>query len=82
MKRIATTYENGQIFQHFGRTESFKVYEVEEDKVVKSSYSYNNEKKESVYSYDENNKLVSIRLSNEKEEKMWYEGTWQIWKNY
>ncbi|MEE1101898.1 MAG: FKBP-type peptidyl-prolyl cis-trans isomerase [Agathobacter sp.] len=36
MKRIATTYENGQIFQHFGRTESFKVYEVEEDKVVKS----------------------------------------------
>lgn len=36
MKRIATTYDNGQIFQHFGRTEAFKVYEVEDNKVVKS----------------------------------------------
>ena len=27
--RIAVTYENGQIFQHFGHTEKFKVYEVE-----------------------------------------------------
>lgn len=36
MKRIAVTYENGKIFQHFGKTESFKVYEVEDEKVVKS----------------------------------------------
>lgn len=34
--RIAVTYENGQIFQHFGRTEQFKVYDVE-DGAVKSS---------------------------------------------
>ena len=27
--KIAVTYENGQIFQHFGHTEKFKVYEVE-----------------------------------------------------
>ena len=27
--RIAVTYENGEIFQHFGHTEQFKVYEVE-----------------------------------------------------
>ena len=27
--RIAVTYENGQVFQHFGHTEQFKVYEVE-----------------------------------------------------
>ena len=26
--KIAVTYENGQIFQHFGRTEMFKIYEV------------------------------------------------------
>ena len=26
--KIAATYENGQIFQHFGRTEQFKVYEI------------------------------------------------------
>lgn len=27
--KIAVTYENGQIFQHFGHTEQFKVYEVQ-----------------------------------------------------
>ena len=32
--KIAVTYENGNIFQHFGRTESFKVYEIEDGKVV------------------------------------------------
>ena len=34
--RIAVTYENGNVFQHFGHTETFKVYEVEEGKVVSS----------------------------------------------
>ena len=34
--KIATTYENGSIFQHFGRTEYFKVYEVEDGAVVSS----------------------------------------------
>lgn len=36
MKRIAVTYDNGQVFQHFGRTEAFKVYEVEDGNVVNS----------------------------------------------
>ncbi len=34
--KIAVTYDNGQVFQHFGRTENFKVYEVENQKVVSS----------------------------------------------
>lgn len=34
--KIAVTYDNGEIFQHFGKTESFKVYEVEANKVVSS----------------------------------------------
>ncbi len=34
--KIAVTYDNGNIFQHFGKTESFKVYEVEDNKVVSS----------------------------------------------
>lgn len=34
--RIAVTYEEGQIFQHFGHTEKFKVYDVEDGKVVNS----------------------------------------------
>ena len=34
--RIAVTYEDGQIFQHFGHTEQFKVYDVEDGKVVAS----------------------------------------------
>lgn len=25
--KITVTYENGQIFQHFGHTQQFKVYE-------------------------------------------------------
>ena len=27
--RIAVTFEEGQIFQHFGHTEQFKVYDVD-----------------------------------------------------
>ena len=34
--KIAVTYDNGNIFQHFGRTEFFKVYDVEDNKVVSS----------------------------------------------
>ncbi len=34
--RIAVTYEDGQIFQHFGHTQMFKVYDVEDGKVVAS----------------------------------------------
>lgn len=34
--KIAVTYDNGQIFQHFGHTETFKVYEVE-GKEIRSS---------------------------------------------
>ena len=33
---IAVTYENGNIFQHFGHTSQFKVYHVEDNKVVAS----------------------------------------------
>ena len=32
--KVAVTYENGQIFQHFGHTEQFKIYTVENDKVT------------------------------------------------
>jgi FKBP-type peptidyl-prolyl cis-trans isomerase 2 len=32
--RIAVTYENGQVFQHFGHTEEFKIYEIEDGKVI------------------------------------------------
>ena len=34
--RIAVTYENGEIFQHFGHTEQFKIYNVEDGKIVSS----------------------------------------------
>lgn len=32
--KIAVTYDQGKVFQHFGRTECFKVYEIENGKVV------------------------------------------------
>ena len=34
--RIAVTYENGEIFQHFGHTEQFKVYDVENGQITAS----------------------------------------------
>ena len=32
--RIAVTYENGEVFQHFGHTEQFKLYDVEDGKIT------------------------------------------------
>ena len=34
--KIAVTYENGQVFQHFGHTQQFKIYTVEEGKIASS----------------------------------------------
>lgn len=34
--KIAVTYEAGQIFQHFGHTGAFKVYDVKDGEIVKS----------------------------------------------
>lgn len=34
--RVAVTYDNGNVFGHFGKTEQFKVYDVEDGKVVNS----------------------------------------------
>ena len=31
---IAVTYADGQIFQHFGHTQAFKIYEVADDTVI------------------------------------------------
>ncbi len=32
--KIAVTYENGQIFQHFGHTEKFKLYDIQDGIIV------------------------------------------------
>lgn len=34
--KIGVTYENGQIFQHFGHTEQFKIYDVQAGKITGS----------------------------------------------
>jgi predicted Fe-Mo cluster-binding NifX family protein len=34
--KVAITYENGEVFQHFGHTENFKVYTVENGKILSS----------------------------------------------
>ena len=34
--KIAVTYENGQVYQHFGHTEQFKLYEAESGAVTSS----------------------------------------------
>ncbi|MEF9969459.1 MAG: NifB/NifX family molybdenum-iron cluster-binding protein [Ruthenibacterium sp.] len=35
--KIAVTYENGAVFQHFGHTETFKIYDIEGGKVKTSA---------------------------------------------
>jgi len=35
--KIAVTYDKGEIFQHFGHTENFKIYEVQDSKVTDSA---------------------------------------------
>lgn len=32
--KVAVTYENGSVFQHFGHTEQFKLYDVEDGKIA------------------------------------------------
>lgn len=34
--KLAVTYENGNVFQHFGKTEQFKVYDIQDGQVVSS----------------------------------------------
>jgi len=34
--KIAVTYENGQIFQHFGKTEQFKIFDINDNKIESS----------------------------------------------
>ena len=34
--KVAAAYENGEVFQHFGHTKQFKVYEIEDGKIVSS----------------------------------------------
>lgn len=40
--RIAVTYENGEIFQHFGHTEQFKFYDVEDGRIISSQVADTN----------------------------------------
>lgn len=51
--KVAVTYENGEVFQHFGHSEAFKLYEV--NKTNKRSTlkikSVNTEKSERVMIY-------------------------------
>ena len=34
--KIAVTYQDGMVFQHFGHSQQFKLYEVENGKVIES----------------------------------------------
>ena len=40
--KIAVTYENGKIFQHFGHTEQFKIYTAENGRIVSSEVTDTN----------------------------------------
>lgn len=49
--KIAVTYQNGDVFQHFGHTEEFKVYDVQNGKVVDTQIVSSNELGHSALAY-------------------------------
>ena len=40
--RAAVTFENGEVFQHFGHTAAFKFYDIENGKIISSSVEQTN----------------------------------------
>ncbi len=34
--KVAVTYNNNEIFQHFGHSEQFKIYDIEDNKIINS----------------------------------------------
>ena len=40
--KIAVTFENGNAFGHFGHTEQFKLYDIENGKIIKEEIVYTN----------------------------------------
>lgn len=60
--KIAVTYQNGVVFQHFGHTEEFKVYDVQNGKIVNTQIVSSNELGHSALAYllEENNINVLI----------------------
>ena len=40
--KIAVTYEKGNVFQHFGRTQNFKIYEIENNQIISDEVIGNN----------------------------------------
>ena len=43
--RVATTYDNGNIFMHFGRSEQFKIYDIQDGKIRYDGININKIKK-------------------------------------
>ena len=35
--KVAVTYDNGEVFQHFGHTENFKIYNIEDKTIIDSN---------------------------------------------
>lgn len=40
--KVAITYNNGQVYQHFGYTKEFKVYSIEDNKIISEEIIYSN----------------------------------------
>lgn len=49
--RIAVTYDNGNVFQHFGHTEEFMVYTTEDNKIINKEIVSSNELGHSALAY-------------------------------
>lgn len=49
--KIAVTYKNGDVFQHFGHTEEFKIYDIENNQITGTEIVSSNELGHSALAY-------------------------------
>lgn len=49
--KVAVTFENGKVFQHFGHTEEFKIYDIQDNKIINTEIVSSNELGHSALAY-------------------------------
>ena len=78
--RIAVTYENGEIFQHFGHTEQFKLFDVEGGKIVNEQVVNTNGSGHGALASQmpESNFMQEFRALRTMQQRLWPKEIWSM----
>lgn len=60
--KIAVTYHNGNVFQHFGHTEEFKVYDINNGEIINTQIVSSNESGHSALAYLLEGKKINVLI--------------------